>query len=264
MRWVTLKVIIVSLAVMGVYTLFANSIPQIESWPPEEINLTDVDLSGEEMAGVGERIFYEKGTCAICHSIGSTGVRAPDLQGVGKRAAGMRPDMSGVEYLIESLIDPGLFIVEGYGNIMPAVHKAPILLNESELMVLVAFLQSLGGVVTVTREDIPAEAREAGGEAAPSAVAGAVVPGEAEKGAQSFQVKCLACHIINGVGGPLGPDLSDISARKDESYIRESILNPASVIAEGYPPAMPPIFDQQLTIKEFNDIVAYLMTLKGD
>ena len=36
---VGLKLSVFSLAVMGVYTYFANSIPQIESKPPEELSL---------------------------------------------------------------------------------------------------------------------------------------------------------------------------------------------------------------------------------
>ena len=44
--------------------------------------------------------------------------------------------MSAKAYLIESLINPGAFIVEGYPPIMPAVDKPPIALNRSEVWAL--------------------------------------------------------------------------------------------------------------------------------
>ena len=264
MQHVTLKVAIVSLIVMGVYTLFANSIPQVESHPPQELKLTGEKLSGDELAALGEKIFYAKGTCAVCHSVGSEGMRAPDLAGVGMRAGEKREGVSAVAYLFESLIDPGVFIVEGFGNIMPAANKPPIGLNPSELMATVAYLQSLGGPVTVTADDIPEQVREGGGGPAPAAVADAVVAGEAVKGGEVFGRLCVACHKIKGQGGDIGPDLSVIGSVREEEYIRESILNPAAVITEGYPPAMPPIFAAQLSVQDFNDLVAYLTTLKEE
>ena len=39
--------------------------------------------------------------------------------------------MSAKAYLLESLINPSAFIVEGYPPIMPAVDKPPIALNRS-------------------------------------------------------------------------------------------------------------------------------------
>lgn len=262
MRGIALRVAIVSLAVMGLYTLFANSIPQIESRPPEDLIITGEGLSGEELAKAGEKLFYGKGTCAVCHSIGAKGARAPDLAGVGGRAGERKPGMSDVKYLFESLINPGAYLVEGYGNIMPAVHKPPVSLNESEMLAMVAFLQSLGGTVTVTRQDIPPEVREARGEPAAAAPGPAVVAGDKEKGALIFGKLCAVCHVVKGKGGTVGPDLTSIGATKDEGYIRESILTPGAVIAEGYPPVMPPNFAEQLTVKEFNDVVAYLASLK--
>ena len=71
--------------------------------------------------------------------------------------------MSAKAYLLESLINPGAFIVEGYPPIMPAVDKPPIALNRSEVWALVAFLESLGGTVDVTLNDIPATVGAGGG-----------------------------------------------------------------------------------------------------
>jgi len=37
---------------------------------------------------------------------------------------------------------------------------------------------------------------------------------------------CAACHRINGKGGFLGPDLSDIGAKRAVRHLRESLLEP--------------------------------------
>src|SRR3989449_2298212 len=144
---VGLKLSVFSLAVMGVYTYFANSIPQIESKPPEELSLEGGNVTPAQLVKAGEQIFHTKGTCEVCHKIGEKGTRAPDLAGVGARAAKRKPGQSAKQYLIESLLDPGAHLVEGYPNIMPRVDKPPIGLNRSELWAVVALLESLGGSV---------------------------------------------------------------------------------------------------------------------
>src|SRR5205814_1648254 len=79
------------------------------------------NVTPAQLVKAGEEIFKTKGTCEICHRIGQAGTRAPDLAGVGSRAATRKPGMTAKAYLIESLIQPGAFIVPGYPPIMPAV-----------------------------------------------------------------------------------------------------------------------------------------------
>ena len=67
--------------------------------------------------------------------------------------------MSAKAYLIESLLQPQAYVVEGYPPIMPAVDKPPIALNRSELWALTAFLESQGGTVDVTLERHPGHRR---------------------------------------------------------------------------------------------------------
>src|SRR5512132_4301645 len=160
---VGVKVGLFALAVMGRYSYYANSIPQIESKPPQELSLEGGNVTPAQLVKAGEEIFKTKGTCEICHRIGQKGTRAPDLAGVGLRAAKTKPGMSAKQYIVESLLAPSAFIVEGYPPIMPAVDKPPIALNRSELWALTAFLESQGGTVDVTLTDIPATAGAAGG-----------------------------------------------------------------------------------------------------
>src|SRR5207247_1537442 len=148
---VGVKASVFALVVMGSDAYFANSIPQIESKPPQELSLEGGNVTPAQLVKAGEEIFKTKGTCEICHRIGQKGTRAPDLAGIGARAGKTKPGLSAKQYIIESLINPSAYLVEGYPNIMAAVDKPPIALNRAELWALTACLEWLGGVVVVSR-----------------------------------------------------------------------------------------------------------------
>jgi len=59
--------------------------------------------------------------------------------------------------------------------------------------------------------------------------AGAVA-GDPGNGKRVFDGKggCVACHIVNGTGGWLGLELSDIGARRSAAYLRTALLDPAA------------------------------------
>ena len=97
---VGLKVGAFAIFVMGGYSWFANSIPQIESKPPQELSLEGGNVTQAQLVKAGEEIYHTKGTCEICHRIGQKGTRAPDLAGVGARAAKTKPGMSAKAYII--------------------------------------------------------------------------------------------------------------------------------------------------------------------
>ncbi len=264
---VLVKVGAFALAVMGAYTYYANSIPQIQSKPPEDLSLEGGNVSPEQLVKAGEEIFKGKGTCEVCHRIGQPGTRAPDLAGVGARAAKRKPGMSAKAYLIESLLDPGAYVVEGYPNIMPKVDRPPIGLNRSEIWALLAFLESLGGTVDVKVDDIPKTAGAAVAGGGGAHVAELKLPGDPKAGQAVFTGKggCFACHKVNTLSsGSVGPDLSQIARIQTPDYIMAKILNPGAMGAvAGYPPGvMPPTFGQTLTAKEYVDLVAFLLTLK--
>jgi mono/diheme cytochrome c family protein len=258
------KVGLFALAIMGGYSYFANSIPQIESKPPQELSLEGGNVTPAQLVKAGEEIFKTKGTCEICHRIGQKGTRAPDLAGIGARAGKTKPGMSAKQYIIESLLNPGAYVVEGYPNIMPAVDKPPIALNRSEVWALTAFLESLGGTVDVTLNDIPATVGAAAAGGAPAEVK---IPGDPKAGEAVFAGKgaCIACHKAGKIGAsPVGPDLSQIAKIQTPEYIMKKILDPkgAGTVA-GFPPGvMPQTFGQTLTAKEYVDVMAFLLTLK--
>jgi cytochrome c2 len=250
---VTLKVSAFALAVMGSFTWYANSIPQIESKPPEELSLEGGNVTPQQLAAAGEKIFREKGQCTTCHGIGRAG-RGPDLAGVGGRAGSRKPGTKASAYLVESLLNPSAFVVPGFPNIMPNVSKPPV----------AAFLESQGGTVDVKLDDVPQVATaQAGGGAA-----SIELPGDPKAGQAVFAGKagCIACHKAGAVGAsPVGPDLSNIAGSQTPEYIMGKILDPASKgVVSGFPAGvMPKDFGQRLAAKEYLDLVSFLLTLKS-
>jgi len=240
---VVVKVGAFAVLVMAAYSGFANSIPQIESKPPQELSLEGGNVTPAQLVKAGEEIYKTKGTCEICHRIGQKGTSAPDLAGIGARAGKTKP---------------------GYPPIMPAVDKPPIALNRSEVWALVAFLESLGGTVDVTLNDIPATVGAGG---AGGAAAEIKVPGDPKAGKAVFMGKgtCLACHKAGDIpGAPVGPDLSQIAKIQTPDYIMKKILDPkgSGTVANFPPGVMPQDFGTRLSAKEYVDLVAFLLTLK--
>ena len=45
---------------------------------------------------------------------------------------------------------------------------------------------------------------------------------------------CATCHLVNGSGGRLGPDLSTVGSYMTPESILESLLNPSTDIKQGY------------------------------
>ena len=93
------------------------------------------------------------------------------------------------------------------------------------------------------------------------------VPGATaeERGANLFQgLGCVACHVVKGEGGAVGPELTMVY-EKGPDYIKESIINTNAVIAEGYQPGiMPQNFGERLSEMDLDDLVAYFKSVSGN
>ncbi|MEX1063344.1 MAG: cytochrome c oxidase subunit II [Balneolaceae bacterium] len=81
---------------------------------------------------------------------------------------------------------------------------------------------------------------------------------------------CLACHSTDG-SRLQGPSFQGVFGRErpledgttvtaDENYIRQSLLEPMSQVADGYPAIMPPY--TSLSDREIDSIIEYLKTLE--
>jgi mono/diheme cytochrome c family protein len=149
---VPLKIGALAVATTAFYTAVGQMVPQKEVYPPKETALKK-EMTSDEMIKAGKEIVEGKGLCSTCHTFGKQGaLRFPDLAGIGGRAGSRVAGLSDLDYLAESIYEPGAFIVPGFNPGMPVINKPPIGLTDQEILAVIAYLQSLGGKVTVTME----------------------------------------------------------------------------------------------------------------
>jgi mono/diheme cytochrome c family protein len=266
-----LKVFGIVLGTLLFYTALANMIPQIESDVPQELSFS-AQVTPEELVAAGEQLYNGAGGCTACHGLGT---RAPNLltdEGgtgqVGARCSMRVPGKTCKEYLHESMVDPAAYVVEGYQPIMPDMSRT---LSAVQIWAMIAYLETLGGEVTVTQEDlIEAEAASGGAQPVPTTNAGQTPPGAGAASPTDPQAllqnnQCMACHQLGGQGGPIGPPFDGIGARLTAEQIRRSILEPNADTAQGYAAVagtMPQTFGQQLTAAQLESLVRYLSGLR--
>jgi putative heme-binding domain-containing protein len=127
--------------------------------------------------------------CARCHGIGGTGDTGPSLAESSLPRA--RDDS-----LLRNLIRNGI-----NGTEMPGSFW----LSEPDVRRIATYVRSLG-LVAVSR-----------------------VSGNEAKGRAVYDdAGCESCHIINGVGGVNGPELSSIGSRRSPAYLRRALLDPGA------------------------------------
>lgn len=147
---VPLRILALTVATTAFYTLVGQLVPQKEVQPPKETVLKK-DMTPDELLKAGRDVMEGKGLCFTCHTVGKSGaLRFPDLAGIGSRAASRVPGLSDVDYLAQSIYEPSAFIVPGFNPGMPTINKPPIGLSDQEILAVIAYLQSMGGKVTVT------------------------------------------------------------------------------------------------------------------
>lgn len=105
-----------------------------EAAPPaeEEEEETEAEMTADPANG--ERLFAEN--CGGCH--GAADGAGPALTGMGERAASRVAGLSAEEYLHQSIVEPGAYVVEGFSNIMPAIYGEKF--SEQELNDIVAYI----------------------------------------------------------------------------------------------------------------------------
>jgi putative heme-binding domain-containing protein len=178
---------------------------------------------------------------------------------------------SWTDYLVESIADPGAYVVEGYKNEMPYVYKPPISLTPDEIKAVIAYLQIQGGDFDIDGIKLPDRLLKA--STSPEAPFVSYIPilkrsllyyedeelepqsrfdsivsglqGDPEMGAEIFfegtenSIACGKCHIAKDLegeirGATVGPELTTVAGTQPPQYIVESILSPSAKIASGY------------------------------
>jgi len=270
---VIIKVLGFSVALTLVFTLIANILPQVEGEAPVEITFDPGAFTEESFVALGEELFKGKGTCTLCHN--NMG-RAPDVLAMNmvdtatERLADTRYKGAATDaesYLRESLLQPTLYVVKGYGkkgsndteSPMPTINKAPIQLSDIEMDALIAYMQAKdGNSVTVALPTVtsppPVEDKTA-----PAATA---VAKNAEEAINKYG--CVTCHAILDSEATIGPNLRDVGTRLTVTEIRQSIVDPNTVIAEGYSPMMPNTYPEEMRFKELDMIVQFLSSQSNE
>ena len=94
----------------------------------------------------------------------------------------------------------------------------------------------------------------------------AAVPGETLTAVQRagralyYAHSCDMCHVVNGEGGALGPDLSDVGMRHSVGWMHSFIEEPSRFHQAT---AMPAFAPPRLSHQEIEEVAQYLATLRG-
>ena len=98
---------------------------------------------GREIFETGGGAISVENSCSQCHSLDGTVKEhvsaGPSFQGIANHAGDRVPELSAVEYLRQSIVDPNAYVVEGFSNNrMPKAYK--FFLSEEEIDDLIAFM----------------------------------------------------------------------------------------------------------------------------
>ena len=84
--------------------------------------------------------------------------------------------------------------------------------------------------------------------------------GDPARGEASFNERsCAFCHTINGRGGNLGPDLTDIKKKQSDERIFKWLKDPQALKPDTIMPRVSWTSD-----REIYDVISYLTSLGGD
>lgn len=138
------------------------------------------------------------------------------------------PDLSGVGAQL------GIEEIRGYlqnPNIMvPESLHPDLLFTEEEMDSLVAYLLTLGATIDYT-----------------------------DQAPLIFTQNCASCHMIDGQGGTLGPDLSAVGGHRSMNFLAAFTTDPKTVL----PGATMPAYRDVLTKAQIDDVAAYLANQRG-
>jgi len=158
-----------------------------------------------KMAKLGE--FEFRANCGFCHGLGARGGgRGPDLTRTPKKHGDSDAELF-------TTINNGV-----PGTAMPpnGATQQGVGMTEEEVWQVVTYIRSV---------EKKSDAKSLG---------------NAEHGKQLFygSAACGTCHMVNGKGGRLGPDLSGAASGRSTEYLAESLRAPNKRLAQGISEAM--------------------------
>jgi cytochrome c oxidase cbb3-type subunit III len=166
-------------------------------------------------ARLGESQF--RANCAFCHGLGARGGgRGPDLTRAQKRHGNGDADLFRT-------------INEGVpGTAMPpnGATQQGVGMTEQEVWQVISYIRS------VQKKSDPQAA------------------GNAARGRELFfgSAACSNCHMVQGKGGRLGPDLTTTASARSMDYLVESVRSPNRRLAQGISEAMKEFSQEYVTV----------------
>jgi putative heme-binding domain-containing protein len=151
-------------------------------------------------AKLGE--FEFRANCAFCHGLGARGGgRGPDLTRVQKKHGNADADLF-------RTINDGV-----PGTAMPAngATQQGVGMTEEEIWQVISYIRSV------------------------QVKTSAATAGNAAHGEELFNgaAACATCHMVEGKGGRLGPDLTAAGSSRSVDYLADSVRNPSRRLAQG-------------------------------
>lgn len=134
------------------------------------------------------------GMCSRCHGVEGGGGEGPNLN---RPVLSRAPDDQALADVIrDGIPERG----------MPRIRR----FTDAELHAMVVYIRSL------------------------SRMSASAATGDPAKGKAIYQQSgCAGCHIIDGEGGNLGPELTGIGSRRAPDYLRQAIVDPGAALPRG-------------------------------
>jgi mono/diheme cytochrome c family protein len=96
--------------------------------------------------------FFGRAGCTMCHKVGTEGAQivgpnlgVADEQTVPVGVRARRDGVRGIEYVVESIVDPDAFVAPGYvRGVMRRYEEPPISLTDDEIVALATFVAGQG------------------------------------------------------------------------------------------------------------------------
>jgi cbb3-type cytochrome c oxidase subunit III len=225
----------VSLTRNTVRPLLAALVAALVALPLAACGRDEPDLSN------GKAMFTQK--CGSCHALeraGTQGQTGPDLDDAFRSAlqSGMTRET------VEGIVNKQILHPRANSQMPAGLVKGE---DADDVAAYVAFAAERRG--------------QDAGALAQAGLAGATT------GEQIFTAAgCAGCHALSkaGANGTIGPSLDDLASSpgiqgNPEDFVRESLLDPDAVIADGFSAGVMPSFEGKLSDKQLQALVQYLL-----